>query len=243
MPAKLKVRNKTAEEITLQFPTGPRKIAASGVAEFSDAELRSPAFTRAHDAGTVAFAKMDDPSPEVITLGRSVLPPLVAAATTRLADLRGRYGQARAELLKLREAYNRTRRTAETNLDAGKLAADQTAELRNALTSLVLDTQTDHPDVVARKAELKIAAQAVETLKNEDLAVTGRTREVWYLERLAREQELQDANTALAKLTETRTDPLVQALARQAATLATDSAGLKVIKKDQALGAEIPPLD
>jgi hypothetical protein len=231
----LTIKNETGEELIIETGGAPVKIPAGGSAKLSDKELNSRAFAAALEAGKISFANVPNPGPDEIDLARKVLPPLVASMRDRLGKFKNQFEQSQKDLLRQRDSFNKTWNVAETRLGAVQSAPAGWAALKQAVKNLLLDTNTEDPAVTNQKKAIKKLEDVIGKLRNEDLAQTNRSREEWYAERIAKEQELKQAQNELAKLSAEKADPL----AADVATLDATVTAVAALKKDKAIGKPI----
>jgi hypothetical protein len=236
MPTTLKVKNETAAELQIQTSTGPVKIAAGAQADLTENQLTSKGFADALAAGSVSFANVAKPTNEEIALARKALLPLVAATQSRAGTLKGRFDQSQKELLRLRESFNKLWKVAEAQFTQAQTSTAGWKALKNAVKNLLIDTVVEPPDVAAKKKAVADLEEDIEDLKKEDLAVSGRTREQWLADRLAKEQALKEAHAELDKVSSQKADPLIA----QVASIDGAVTAIGALTKDNAIGKELP---
>ena len=234
--AKLTIKNESGTKLEIQTPGGLLKLGPGESADVTEKHLKAQALADALYAGKASIGPTANPSKEQVDLAKAVLPPLVIGAGAKLIQAKGRFDQSQKELLKLREAFNKTWKGAESNLTSAQEATTGWPSLRKAVKGLILDSDVE-PDVVKEKKDaLKALEAELNALKNEDLAVTHRTLEEWYLDRAAKEQQVKAAREALAKVSKEKANPLFAKIETVEANIATAQA----IAKNKAIGKEIP---
>ena len=231
----LKIKNEKGGELKIETGGDPVKLAAGAEADLSEKELKSQGFVKALEEGSVSFVNVAKPNKDQITLARAILPSLVKAAGGRIGNLKSRFEQSQKELLKQRDSFIKAWNVADANLTAAQKAVPGWPALQKAVKNLLLDTKVDDLEVTEARNAIKAIQKEIGDLKKEDLAVSGRTREVWFADRLAKEQTLKDAEAALSKVDAEKADPL----AEEVATVDTAVAALAGLKKDKAIGPEI----
>lgn len=234
--ATLKIKNESGAKLELPTPGGVVSLDTDASADLNEKQLKSPAFADALLHGRLSITVGDTPSDEEIALAKAVLPPVVTGARARLTQLKSRFDQSQAELVKLRDAFNRTWKVAEASLGATKSGVAGWPGLRDAVTSLILDADEEPADIREKREALEAAQKELDTLKSEDLGETGRTLEQWYADRVAKENAVRDAAAALAKVSQEKANPLIADLTAIDARVGA----IQAIKQDAAIGAEIP---
>jgi hypothetical protein len=205
----LTIKNESGAKIEFATPGGAVSLDPGASAELNEKQLRSGALADALYAGKLSVTPKPNPTKEQIALARAVLPPLVTGADARLIQLRTRFDQAQAELVKLRTAFNKTWKVADSSLGAAKDSAVGWPGLRKAVKGFILDTETEDPGIEQKREALEALEEELTALKQEDLSQTGRTLEAWYADRVAKEQTVKEATEALAEVTKAKANPLV----------------------------------
>jgi hypothetical protein len=234
--ATLTIKNESGANIEFATPGGVVKLDAGASAELNETQLRSGALADALYRGKLSVTPKPNPSEAQIALAKAVLPSLVSGAGARLLQLQNRFDQAQTELQKLRTAFNKTWKVADSSLGAAKSGALGWPGLRQAVKGFILDTETEPPEIEKKREALEALEQELETLKQEDLSQTGRTLEEWYADRVAKEQAIKEATAALAEVTLQKANPLVAAVDAVDARVGQISG----IAPATAIGQEIP---
>lgn len=230
------VKNESAATVEFPTPGGVVKLEAGKSEDLTDKQLKSPGFADAVLAGKVSIGPVNNPGKDQTELAKAVLPPIVTGAGAKIAQLKARFDQSQNELLKLREAFNKTRKVVESNLDAAQSSVSGWPGLRKAVKTLIFDAEAESADVKQKRDALKAVEKELEDLKMEDLAVTKRTREAWFEDRLAKEQAVKDARDALAKVNKEKANPMIA----EVETLDGRIEAVKAIAKHKVIGKEIP---
>ena len=234
--ATLTIKNESPATLEFATPGGVVKLEAGKSAELTDKQLKSPGFAEAVLAGKASIAPVNNPGKDQTDLAKAVLPAIVTGTGAKVAQLKARFDQSQKELLKLREAFNKTRKLVESNLDTAQSTVTGWPGLRKAVKNLILDTEAESPAVKEKKEALKSIEKELEDLKQEDLAATHRTLEDWFKDRLAKEQAVKEAREALAKVSQEKANPLIV----EVETLDASIAAVQAIAKNKAIGKEIP---
>jgi hypothetical protein len=233
MATTLKIKNETAEERVI----GTLKLAPMDTADLSAKELTSRDFSRALEAGHVSFVDVNNPGQDVIRLAGEVLPGLVVMMRDRITTLKGRLEQAQKELRALREAYNKAWKVAESHLVAAQASAAGWPALRRAAKSLLLDTKAEDQAVTDKKKAVADIQALIDASKAEGMPADAEAREAWYAYRKKMEEDLRKAQEALDKVSHEKADPL----AADVASVEVAVAAVAGLKKDEAIGREMPP--
>ena len=139
-------------------------------------------------------------------------------------------------MLALRTGYNKTWKTAETDLNLAQTGVVGWPALQKAVKELLLDTKAKDLDVAVKEAAVAEIEKAIDALNKEDLAATGRTLEQWFADRQAKEQQLATAKSELAAAQAKTADPL----AAEVAAISAAVTAVTGLVKDQAIGKEVP---
>lgn len=232
MEATLTIKNETGADLEIETGGVPKKLAPGATADLSAKELQSRGFAQVLDAGKVSFVKVQKPGQDEIDLARKVLPAMVVSTRERMAKFKSSFEQSQKELLQLRESFNKAWKVAEASLGAAQSALAGWPALNKAVRNLLLDTMTEDPEVTAKKDAVKALEERIAALKKEEPATTGRTLEQWYADRVVREQELKEAQDALAKVSDAKADRL----AADVDALDANVTALTALTKDKAIG-------
>lgn len=236
--ATLKIKNVTGAELEIEPGGAPVKLAAGAEADLSDKELMSKGFVKVVEAGSVSFVNVVNPSQDQIELARKVLPSLVATMRDRIGNYKGRFEQSQRELLKLRESFNKAWKIAEAHLAVAQTSTSGWPAVKQAVKSFLLDTKPEDPSVTEKKADIAAITEAIDNLKNEVLEPqepSGRSREEWFADRVAKEQALKEAQAELANMSAQKADPLATEVASVDGTVVA----LATLTADKAIGKEI----
>jgi hypothetical protein len=237
MATTLKIRNETGSQLQIETGGIPVILDDGEEADLSEQQLKSLGFSKAAEAGQVSFVVVGTPSAEQIALARLILPNLVKSLGSQVSTLKGRFEKTQKDLLNLSVGYNKTWKTAETDLMLAQASAPGWPNVKDAVQALLFDTAAADPDVVAKQAEVDAIVAAIDALNNEDLTVTGRTLEQWFVDRLEQEQLLTTAQSELAELETTTADPLVAEVNAVDANVTAVTALVKAYE----IGVEIAP--
>lgn len=234
--AKLTIRNDSANKLKIDTGAGLVEVDAGAQAELTEPQLLSSGFTKVLDAGAVSFAAVAQPTAEQSATARKVLAPRIAAAADRASKSSKQFTQAQANLLKLRDGFNKAWKAASASLDAAQKSNPGWKAVKDAAQNLVFAAVQDSAEVTAAKSKVTLAQQAVDDLKGEDLAQTNKPLEQWYTERVAADEALAKAQADLAALVAKAADPLIARVDSTGQTVAD----LAALNKDQAIGKELP---
>jgi small-conductance mechanosensitive channel len=234
--ATLKIKNESGAKIEFATPAGAVKLDAGASAELNEQQLKSTALADAMLLGKVSLTTPANPSAEQIALAKAVLPPIVTGARARLTQLKARFDQSQAELLRLRDAFNKTWKVAEASLGATKSGVSGWPTVRKAVKALILDAERESAEVTDKRDALKALQKELKDLKKEDLGQSGRSLEDWYQDRAALERAIAEATEALDSLARRQSNPLVAELE----SIEEHIGVIDALKADKAIGGEIP---
>jgi vacuolar-type H+-ATPase subunit I/STV1 len=234
--ATLTIKNESGAKLEFATSGGAVKLDPGESKELSGNQLKGQGLADAILLGNASIQVAPNPGKDQVDLAKTVLPPLVTSTGARVTQLGSRFDQSQKELVKLREAFNKTWKAAESNLGAAHAATAGWANLRKAVKGLILDTEEVNEAVKERKDAVKALEQGLEKLKNENLADTpGRTLEHWYADRVAAEKALEEARAALANVRKEKSNPIVAEIE----TVEAGIARVQAIQKNKAIGKEI----
>jgi hypothetical protein len=234
--ATLKIKNESGAKIEFPTPGGAVKLDAGASADLNEKQLKSSALAEAVLLGRVSFTAAGNPSAEQTALAKAILPAIVTGANARLTQLKARFDQSQAELLRLRDAFNKTWKVAEASLGATKNGVSGWPTVRKAVKALILDAEREAPEVAEKRDALKALQKELKDLKKEDLGQSGRSLEDWYQDRVAVEQAITEATEALDNVARVRSNPLIAELD----SIDERMGVIDAIKPDKAIGSEIP---
>jgi hypothetical protein len=177
-------------------------------------------------------------SPDQVKLARELLAPMVTTTGAQMINYKGRYEQARQEMVRLRDAYNKAWKTAETSLAAAEAAAQSWDPLQKAVKGMVIEKSPESDEIVEKKATVTRLTEELAEMKKKD--VPAANLDVWFALRAAKEKELKEAQDALDKAVQVKGDPLVTEVRTVAATSESVIAIAK--NRNKAIGKEIPEL-
>lgn len=232
----LKVRNETGAPLKVGATTIPRTAEA----DVPEKDLKTPDFAAALRAGSVTLVPVPHPAEEQIRLAREVLSGVLTASVQHVAAAKNRFEKSRAALVKLRDAYNKTRSEAEASMAAAKEAVPGWKGVRDAVRHFLVDTRKEPEGLKAAREKLKKSEDRIKELVTEDLETTNRTRERWFADRLAAEKD-RDAAYEEVKALEAKAQ-VKDPVARQLDTLEETAKAMDALDKDTAIGKEMPPL-
>jgi hypothetical protein len=246
---KLAVKNETGGELEIRSGgAAPIRIAPGATKDLDAGLLKSQAVTDLLHGRKISLQppylpahptkEQEQTFAEQMKLAREVLAPMVTTLGAQILNHRNRYVQSQRELVRLRDAYNKSWIAAEAGLAAAKAAAESWGAVHKAITTVLIDT-TPEPKEVTEKRE------AVEKLQQElaDMAkdpVAAADLDAWFERRLAKQKELAAAKAELDALAKQKSDPLVAEM--NTVSKHSDTVTDLAKKKDKAIGKELPEL-
>lgn len=249
LAVKLTVKNETGAEIEIRSGgAAPIRIPPGATKDLDVGLLKSQAVADLLHGKKISLQPPNLPAhptkeqeqavAEQLKLAREVLAPMVTTLGAQILNHRNRYVDSQKELMRLRDAYNKTWTAAEASLAGAKAAAESWGAVQKSIATVIIDATPEAREVTEKREVVEKLDQELKDMAKDNVAAAD--LDAWFERRLARKKELETAKAELEALEKKKGDPLVAEM--NAVARNSDSVAALAKSKDKSIGNELPEL-